>query len=119
MRSLPIDASALSFVLIEVLPKLNFDTKLQETQKETGHLAWTIRALCQGDEKPEVLEVRVYAPREPDLVPLTPIRFGRLVARTWQQGDRNGVSFSADSAGALPPSTNGVKGKVELPAVPS
>lgn len=108
MRSLPIATDALSFTLIEVVPRLNFDTKQQESEKDTGHLAWTVRVLCQGDERPEVLEVRVYAPVEPAIPPLTPVRFGRLAARTWQQGDRSGVSFSADSVGMLP-ATNGRK----------
>lgn len=107
MRSLPIDTTDITFVLVEVAAKLNFDTKLQDRERDTKTPAWVVRALVLGDDKPEVLEVRVYALTEPAIPAFSTIRFGGLAARQWQQGERSGMSFSATKVDIAPASTNG------------
>ena len=83
----------------------------QQRRDRDGRLLWSISVAYQGEgaRRPEVLQIRVASEVEPVVVP-GPIRFGGLLVRTWEMGDRRGVSFSAQTfTQAEPPSVRRAK----------
>lgn len=122
MKSLPIDTRELTFLFAKVEPKVNFDTKLQDTERDTGALAWLVHAFAVDEVENAVLKVRVFGREEPLAGTRigTVIEFGNLRSRMWQQGERADNSFSAQNVRVQPvvpdlPATNG-KAKTEAPA---
>ena len=102
MRSIPVDAEAFTGLVItavEVVAATNFDTGVQQERDNVP--LWTCRLLVREgtDEsrRPEVIEVKVPAAKAPVLEPSRPVHFGGLRALHWQQGDRAGLAFQADT----------------------
>lgn len=101
MDTFPIDTADMAFVAVEVVPVL--DDKGRQADDRDGVPKWKVRVLAQGSalRKPEVLEVGVASRAEPKLVTMQPVTFTRLRARSWAQGDRHGISLSADTVNVV------------------
>jgi hypothetical protein len=94
MNPIPVNASAIDFVAVEVVPKS--DLNGQQRRNAAGVSQWSVRALCvQADQKPSVVEVTIAQESCPEVTPMSNVMFEDLICRPWQQGDRSGVAFSA------------------------
>ena len=86
------------------------DVPVQRRDRD-GRLLWTVSVAYRGrgDRRPEVIQVRLVADLEPVVV-AGPIWFTGVSVRTWEMGDRRGVSFSAQTfTQAEPPSVRRAK----------
>lgn len=108
MKSIPVDTSVVQFVAIEVVAAERDGE--QVTERDTKVPGWKVQALAMmAGAKPEVIEVRIYAPTAPVVTPYAPCEFGNLVGRPWLMDGRAGVSFSAQNVRTAVPSANGRK----------
>ncbi len=108
MDTFPVDTAEMAFVAIEVVEVL--DDRGRQAEDKDGVPKWRVRVLAQGAalRKPEVLEVGITSRAEPRLAPMAPVSFIRLRARHWSQGDRSGVSLSAEGVAEVA-ARNGTK----------
>jgi len=115
MDTFPIDTADMAFVAVEVVAVL--DEKGRQVDDRDGVPRWRVRVLATGSalRKPEVLEVGVASRAEPRLSAMQPVTFSRLRARSWAQGDRHGISLSADTVNVMQ-SSNGKVPPAPAPA---
>jgi hypothetical protein len=95
MQVIPVDASEVEFSFVECVPKS--DQNGVQRRNAANVPQWSVRVLAVTEgQRPTVTEVTVAQEHMPELTPLSPCQFERLVARGWSQGDRSGVAFSAE-----------------------
>jgi hypothetical protein len=101
LRSIPVDADRIRFVVIDVEPVADFAADGTRNGKQRadqdGIPLWRVNtlAMVEGVAGGETTPVRIAADYAPTLAPLSQVRFLGLTARPWSQGDRNGVSLVA------------------------
>ncbi len=107
----------------EPVKKYAEDTKFEDQQHrrdDSGRLLWDV--LCSTKEMPRgtfKFKVRIASVNEPDIEPGL-IRFGGFEARTYPDGQRNVVTFAADTfTQTPPPSTKRTSSKASGPPPPS
>lgn len=111
LRSIPVDAGRIRFVVIDVeeVPDFSADGTRNGKQRADmdGVPLWRVNTLCMVDgiAGGETTPVRIAADYAPTLAPLSEVKFLNLHAKPWSQGDRSGVSLVAD--GIEGQSTNG------------
>lgn len=99
MRSIPVDQTRLDIKAIDVAPKHRDGV---QTLNADNVPVWTVQALVTPTEgKAELVVVNVPAAQSPSLVPLAPVEFKDLTARSWEMNGRSGVSFSATTVRAV------------------
>lgn len=109
LRSFPLDCERISFVAIDVeaVPDYAADGSRNGQQRTDadGRLLYRVNALAivEGESGGETVAVRVPFDSEPNIVPLSPVRFSDLTARPWAQGDRSGIALVASG---VEPATN-------------
>lgn len=102
LRSIPVDASRIRFVVIDAEPVADFAADGTKNGRQRadmdGILLWRVNtlAMVEGIAGGETTPVRIAADQQPALAPLSEVRFLNLSARPWSQGDRSGVSLVAD-----------------------
>ena len=112
INRLPISTERLSFTLVSIEQKSDFDSGVQKLDRD-GVPQWRATLLATSDEfKAEVCECTISAPSAPSIPSLTPVQLEQPVAVLWQQGTRAGLAISAKSirpanARAAVPSPNG------------
>jgi hypothetical protein len=111
----PIDTADMTFTAVEVVEVL--DDRGRQAEDKDGVPKWRVRVLAQGSalRKPEVIEVGIVSRAEPAVPTMSPVTFTRLRARAWAQGDRHGISLSADSVNRV----TAPNGKVPPAPVPA
>lgn len=91
---LPIDTRELRFVVAKPPEAVKaFGTDQIKTDRE-GRPIYTVDVLAVGNEKPEVLTIKLPGPAEAQ--ELEPVELVGLTAEYWEMGDRSGVSFRAE-----------------------
>ena len=112
INRLPISSERLSFTLVSVEQKSDFDSGEQKRDRD-GVPQWTCTLLVTGDEfRAETCQCTIAAPSAPSIAALTPVQLEYPVAVLWTQGTRAGLAISAKSirpANARPsaPAPNG------------
>ena len=103
MFTLPLDQAKMgSFVYESHEVITDFNTHQPRTNKE-GNTQYKIscRYVPEGETKAVTVEVKIYLAKEPNIPAYTPIAFAGLTALYWENGNRSGVSFSADRVGGV------------------
>jgi hypothetical protein len=91
---LPIDTSAMTFVIAGAAePVRDFETKQQKAD-ENGALLFAVALMVLGDSQPEIISVKLSGP-PPTVLPGQPAKVTGLVATPWAMGERSGVAFKA------------------------
>ena len=122
LRSIPVDAGRIRFVVIDVeeVPDFAADGTRNGRQRADadGVPLWRVNTLCMVDgiAGGETTPVRIAADYAPTLAPLSEVRFLNLHAKPWSQGDRSGVSLVADGIEGQSTTNGRRNGKVETPA---
>lgn len=122
LRSIPVDAGRIRFVVIDVEPVADFaadGTRNGKQRADTdGVPLWRVNtlAMVEGIAGGETTPVRIAADYAPTLAPLAEVRFLGLTARPWTQGDRSGVSLVADGIEGQTTANGRRNGKQEAPA---
>lgn len=99
MRTIPVDASALTFIHFgEVEPALAQD-KTQRVAPDSNLPLWKVPVvvLSSASKTPEGDIITVPGHAAPKLEQGVEVRFRGLRARSWSMGTSNGVSLSADN----------------------
>lgn len=127
MRSLPIDTSALTALVVAVAhaeERVNPDdarSVMRAKVTADGEPVWRVQCLIKVDDpevvdadelRGELLDVSVAGAR-PAVGALDEVTFDGLVARPWSMNGRSGVSFSARSV------ARAAKAAAKVPAVPN
>ena len=90
-----VDTDGMTFIVGGIRGVMDFETKVQVLDKSSGVPLFDVdvMAVLTG-ERPEQLTVRVVG--QPSGIEIgTRVRFRDLSARTWEMGERHGVSFKA------------------------
>ncbi len=123
LRSIPVDAGRIRFVVIDVEPVADFAADGTRNGRQRadadGIPLWRVNtlAMVEGIAGGETTPVRIAADYAPTLAPLAEVRFMGLTARPWTQGDRSGVSLVADGIEGQSPTNGRRNGKSqETPA---
>jgi len=108
---LPISTERLSFVLVDVEAKADFESGTQKLDRD-GVPQWRCTLLVTSDEfKAETCECTISAKQAPSIPSLTPVQLDKPVAMLWQQGTRAGLAISAQGIrpanGPKAPAANG------------
>lgn len=91
---LPIDTSAMSFVVAAAAePVRDFETK-QVRVDENGQPLCTVPLMVMGDGQPEIISVKL-AGNPGSLAPGQAAKVTALTATPWTMGDRSGIAFRA------------------------
>lgn len=115
LRSIPVDADRIRFVVIDVEPVADFAADGTRNGRQRadadGIPLWRVNtlAMVEGVAGGETTPVRIAADYAPTLAPLAEVKFLGLTARPWTQGDRNGVSLVAAGIEGADTSTRGRK----------
>jgi hypothetical protein len=101
----PIDTSKVVLMFGSAEPALDFDTKQQQVDRDSGALLWIVHLMRVDGARPELVKVKVTG--EPkNLNPGDLVRCEGLVCRNWTNNGTGGMSFRADhvvpAAGAAP-----------------
>ncbi len=96
---LPIDTGAVRFVTAGAAePVLDFETRTHRVDVD-GVPLYNVHLFAVGSGGRDSITVKVSG--EPKgLGEFTPVRVTDLIASTWENGDRHGVSFKADKVDA-------------------
>lgn len=99
---IPVDAArfadGIQFLSAEPSPVFESGRRVEGRQRtdSQGVLQWNVQVLLlRNGRRAQLVTVRVSSPVAPDIAPTTPVVFRDLVATTWQQNGRAGVSLSA------------------------
>lgn len=104
---LPIDTATVRFVSAEPPEQaLDYDTK-QPLADSEGNLVFRVHLFAVGGGARDSITVKV-AGEPKGLGEFTPVKVTDLVASTWTQGERTGVSFRAAKIEATTPRSTGV-----------
>jgi hypothetical protein len=113
INRLPLSTERLTFHLVTIEPKIDFDTA-EQRKTQDGTPQWKATVLVTSDElKAETAEVTVTASTMPSIPAMSPVQLEAPMASLWQQGTRAGLAISAKSIrpanGARPtvPAPNG------------
>jgi hypothetical protein len=92
---LPIDTVAVRFVTAgPAEPVLDYDTRSQRVDND-GVPLYNVHLFAAGSGSRDSITVKVSG--EPKGIgEFTPVKITNLIASTWENGDRHGVSFRAD-----------------------
>src|SRR6476620_1926694 len=90
-----VDTDGMTFIAGGVRGGTDFESKAPVLDKATGVPLFDVDVMAVvAGERPEQLTVRVVG--QPSGIEIgTRVRFQDLSARTWEMGDRHGVSFKA------------------------
>src|SRR5690349_20626432 len=90
-----VDTDGMTFIVGGIRGVMDFETKAQVLDKSSGVPLFDVDVMAVlSGERPEQLTVRVVG--QPSGIEIgTRVRFRDLSARTWEMGDRHGVSFKA------------------------
>ena len=124
MNTLPIDTNNIDFTYLACVPKVDQNGVQARNRDNVPKYEVQLLAASERERRPEVMAVVLTTNTPPDnLAPMSPVQVEGLVARAWSQGDRSGISFSADviRPSGKPhkppmPSTNGNKAPEPAPA---
>jgi hypothetical protein len=101
LKSIPVDVTRIRFVAIDVANVFDYrdDGSRSDRQRTDadGRLVYRVNvlAIVEGEPGGETVAVRVSFDDEPNIAPLTPVKFQDLTAKPWTQGDRSGVALVA------------------------
>ncbi len=90
-----VDTDGMTFIVGGIRGVMDFETKVPVLDKGSGVPLFDVDVMAvPTEERPEQLTVRVVG--QPSGIEIgTRVRFRDLSARTWEMGDRHGVSFKA------------------------
>jgi len=90
-----VDTDGMTFIVGGIRGVMDFETKVPVLEKSSGVPLFDVDVMAVvTNERPEQLTVRVVG--QPSGIEIgTRVRFRDLSARTWEMGDRHGVSFKA------------------------
>jgi hypothetical protein len=95
MQVIPVNTNDVEFSFVECVPKA--DQNGVQRRNAANVPQWSVRVLAVTEgQRPIVTEVTIAQESPPELTPLSPCQFEKLVARGWSQGDRSGIAFSAE-----------------------
>jgi hypothetical protein len=91
---LPIDTSAMTFVVAGAAePVRDFESKQQKTD-ENGVPLFAVALMVLGDTQPEIISVKL-AGEPPAVAAGQAAKVAGLTATPWTMGDRSGIAFRA------------------------
>lgn len=101
MKQIPVDVSELRFLVASDPEQVvDFETGQPKTNRE-GQSLFSVDLLISGvGRKGELITVKV-AGSKPTVTQGITAKASKLVASHWQQGNRAGISFSAEKVEAL------------------
>ena len=92
---LPIDTTAVRFITAgPAEPVLDFETRIQRADVD-GVPLYNVHLFAVGNGSRDSITVKI-AGEPKGLGEFTPVKITNLIASTWENGDRHGVSFRAD-----------------------
>jgi hypothetical protein len=91
---LPIDTSAMTFVVAGAAePVRDFESKQQKID-ENGEPLHAVALMVLGDSQPEIISVKLAGP-PPPIAAGQAAKITGLVATPWSMGERSGVAYKA------------------------
>jgi hypothetical protein len=96
MNAVPVDTSRLRFACIEVAELLD-ERGRQRLDQEDRPLYRLTCSVKSDDAKPTQVDIRIASHQPPAIEEFSIVEFSGLKVRYWSQGDRSGMSWSAES----------------------
>ena len=123
LKSIPVDTTRMQFIAVDVqeVPDYAADGTRNGQQRadQDGRLLFRVNvlAIVEGEPGGETVAIRVPFDGQPNIAPLTPIKFSDLMARPWAQGDRSGIALVA--SGVETDGHNNGRGRKSDPLAPA